>query len=89
MPIDRFRGNIVVTGGAAFAEDEWAAVRVGACVFRCVGPCQRCQMVCIDQVRQLGCHGDGRHTLRVFSRSEKEIPVCYASDFAEHRRADK
>jgi uncharacterized protein YcbX len=50
VPIDRFRGNLVLNGGDAFAEDEWTGVRIGGQVLRAAGPCQRCQMVCIDQV---------------------------------------
>lgn len=49
VPVDRFRGNIVLGGGAAFAEDGWAKVSVGSQVFRVVGACQRCQMICVDQ----------------------------------------
>eukprot|EP00047_Mylnosiga_fluctuans_P008441 m.7256 g.7256 ORF g.7256 m.7256 type:complete len:779 (-) comp2177_c0_seq2:312-2648(-) len=49
VPIDRFRGNLVLAGGDAFAEDSWVGVRIGGQVFRVAGPCQRCQMVCVDQ----------------------------------------
>ena len=36
-------------GARAFAEDGWGRVRLGALDLVCAGPCQRCQMVCIDQ----------------------------------------
>lgn len=49
IPVDRFRGNLVLHGGAAFAEDGWTRVRVAGQTFAVLGACQRCQMVCIDQ----------------------------------------
>ena len=50
VPIDRFRGNLVIQDTEAFAEDTWAGVRIGTQVFRCAGPCQRCTMICVNQV---------------------------------------
>lgn len=47
--MERFRPNLVITGAAAFAEDDWAAVRIGSQAFRCVKPCERCVIVNTDQ----------------------------------------
>ncbi len=47
--IDRFRGNLVISGGAPFAEDTWGKIRLGTQVFQCMGRCTRCQMICVDQ----------------------------------------
>ncbi|KAK7430864.1 hypothetical protein QQZ08_002653 [Neonectria magnoliae] len=50
-----FRANIVLEqadgskGQQAFAEDGWAAVRIGRQNFKPLGACRRCQMVCVDQ----------------------------------------
>ncbi|KIW72057.1 hypothetical protein PV04_00279 [Phialophora macrospora] len=56
---DSFRGNIIIAqellGGqteSPYAEDDWAGLRIGEDpenVFEVLGPCQRCQMVCVDQ----------------------------------------
>lgn len=56
---DSFRGNIVVAedldGGqmeAPYVEEDWVALQIGDNVhnsFEVLGPCQRCQMVCVDQ----------------------------------------
>lgn len=43
----RFRPNLVVDGGTPFAEDGWAAVRIGGVDFDVVKPCARC--VVVDQ----------------------------------------
>ena len=56
---DSFRGNIVISeqvdGGQPempFAEDDWTRLSIGKGLgwqFEVLGPCQRCQMVCVDQ----------------------------------------
>jgi uncharacterized protein len=50
LPMNRFRPNIVVTGAAAFAEDEWGELRFSHdVVLRAVKPCGRCQVTTTDQ----------------------------------------
>lgn len=51
-----FRANIVVEGlpgelgEPAYSEDFWSRIRIGEEVFKLLGACRRCQMVCVDQV---------------------------------------
>lgn len=45
----RFRPNIVVSGGAAFAETEWKRIRIGGVEFDSVKPCSRCSMITLDE----------------------------------------
>ncbi|XP_030302260.1 molybdenum cofactor sulfurase [Calypte anna] len=47
--IQRFRANIVISAPEAFEEEEWAEISIGALRFQVVGPCSRCQIICIDQ----------------------------------------
>jgi uncharacterized protein len=49
LPMNRFRPNIVVSGSAAYAEDEWAKIRIGDGVFRSTKPCERCVVTTVDQ----------------------------------------
>ncbi|HEX9182803.1 MAG TPA: MOSC domain-containing protein [Burkholderiales bacterium] len=49
VPMNRFRPNIVVSGGAAFAEDGWARLRIGAADLVRVHDCGRCEVTTIDQ----------------------------------------
>jgi uncharacterized protein YcbX len=49
VPMNRFRPNFVVSGVAAFGEDEWPRVRIGEIVFRSGGPCARCIVTATDQ----------------------------------------
>jgi uncharacterized protein YcbX len=50
QPVDmrRFRPNLVVTGGAAFAEDHWHRIQIGALRFDLVQPCSRCVLTTRD-----------------------------------------
>ncbi|MEL6654071.1 MAG: MOSC N-terminal beta barrel domain-containing protein [Bacteroidota bacterium] len=49
IPMDRFRPNIVFTGGEPHVEDTWANFEAGGIRFDCVKPCVRCQVPNIDQ----------------------------------------
>ncbi len=49
LPMNRFRPNIVFTGGAAFEEDTMKEVMVNDISFSAVKPCARCVMTTIDQ----------------------------------------
>ncbi len=49
VPMNRFRPNLVVTGGGPFAEDDWRRIRIANVVFRVVKPCSRCSVVTVDQ----------------------------------------
>jgi molybdenum cofactor sulfurtransferase len=52
-----FRANIVVAERPyyppgreqPYAEDDWRYVKIGHQYFEMLGPCRRCQMVCVDQ----------------------------------------
>uniref|UniRef100_A0A8D0KW52 Molybdenum cofactor sulfurase n=1 Tax=Strix occidentalis caurina TaxID=311401 RepID=A0A8D0KW52_STROC len=47
--IRRFRANIVISAPESFEEEEWAEISIGALRFQVMGPCSRCQIICIDQ----------------------------------------
>lgn len=49
LPMNRFRPNLVFTGGSPHEEDEWSDFRVGEVAFRGVKPCARCVLTTIDQ----------------------------------------
>lgn len=49
VPMNRFRPNLVIEGGAAFEEEAHARVRVGPLTFRMPKRCSRCQVVVVDQ----------------------------------------
>ena len=49
VPMNRFRPNIVVSGAAPWAEDDWNALRFPAAMLRTSKPCGRCQVTTTDQ----------------------------------------
>ena len=49
VPMDRFRPNIVFSGGDAFIEDSWSEIQIGEVKMQVVKPCARCVMTTIDQ----------------------------------------
>ena len=48
VSMDRFRPNLVFTGGDAFAEDRWKCIRVGDVEFHAVKLCPRCVLTTVD-----------------------------------------
>ncbi|MEO6316313.1 MAG: MOSC N-terminal beta barrel domain-containing protein [Chitinophagaceae bacterium] len=49
IPMDRFRPNIVFTGGGPFIEDEMKKFTINTIEFAVVKPCRRCVITTIDQ----------------------------------------
>lgn len=76
VPMDRFRANIVVSGGAPFAEDEWPRVRIGDVVLRAAGKSDRCIVTTTDQLT--GERGkEPLRTLATFRRDPVEPASVY------------
>ncbi len=50
VPMDRFRPNLVFTGGKPYEEDSWKEFTVGTNKFLGVKPCSRCVLTAIDQL---------------------------------------
>jgi len=48
--MNRFRPNLVVSGAAAWEEDQWQKVRIGECDFKVNQACIRCVFTTIDPV---------------------------------------
>lgn len=49
LPMDRFRPNLVFTGGEAHEEDHWKELQIGEVDFLAVKPCARCNLTTINQ----------------------------------------
>lgn len=49
VPMNRFRPNIVFSGGNSFAEDNWRNIKIGELQFCVVKPCARCVLITVDQ----------------------------------------
>lgn len=49
VPMNRFRPNLVFSGGAPYLEDEIRKIRIGTVDFQIVKPCARCVLTTINQ----------------------------------------
>lgn len=49
LPMNRFRPNLVFTGGKPHAEDNWKQFKINDIIFKPVKPCARCVITTINQ----------------------------------------
>ena len=49
VPMNRFRPNLVFTGGQPYEEDSWKLLTIGNNKFAGVKPCSRCVLTTVDQ----------------------------------------
>ncbi|MBC2900287.1 MOSC domain-containing protein [Streptomyces cupreus] len=67
LPMNRFRPNVVVSGTAAWAEDDWSRVAIGDVTFRVAKMCGRCVVTTTDQ----GTAGRGKEPLSTLGRHRR------------------
>lgn len=68
LPMNRFRPNLVVTGCAPYAEDNWPRLDIGGLAFRNAGPCARCPVTTTDQLTAVR----GKEPLRTFATYRRD-----------------
>jgi uncharacterized protein YcbX len=73
LPIERFRPNLVVSGGEPYAEDGWRRIRVGALELLVVKPCDRCAITTVDPARGERQGVEPLRTLARYRRSEGAV----------------
>jgi hypothetical protein len=73
VPMNRFRPNVVVEGGAAYEEDQHTGVRIGSTTFRMPKRCARCQVTTVDQATGLA----GKEPLRTLAAYRTENNKVY------------
>lgn len=81
VPMDRFRANVVVSGGTPFAEDDWPTARIGEVVLRNAGKSIRCIVTTTDQLT-----GErGKEPLRTLATYRRDATdptgVCFGTNF--------
>lgn len=54
IEMNRFRPNLIISGGAAFEEDNYKQVNIGELSFKVAKPCSRCTITTIDQLTAIG-----------------------------------
>lgn len=82
LPMARFRPNLVISGCAAYAEDRWREISIGAIDFRLPKPCSRCVIPTIDpETAQTG-----KEPLRTLNRIRKWQNNVYFGQNALHNQ---
>lgn len=72
VPMDRFRPNLVFTGGEPYEEDSWKGFSIGNCRMAGIKPCGRCTIPTVDQ--QTGQKGtEPLATLSVYRRQNNKV----------------
>lgn len=89
VPMNRFRPNLVIEGSEVpFAEEEWAALKIGSVRLRSAGPSERCIMTTTDQ-----CSGrrgvEPLRTLATFRRVAGSKAVCFGVNFIQESKAGR
>lgn len=49
LPMNRFRPNLVFSGGKPYEEDNWKKFKIGGITFEVVKPSSRCTIITVDQ----------------------------------------
>ncbi|QNS07765.1 MOSC domain-containing protein [Streptomyces xanthii] len=67
LPMDRFRPNVVVSGTAPWAEDDWSRIAIGDVTFRVAKKSGRCVVTTTDQATAQR----GKEPLRTLARHRR------------------
>jgi hypothetical protein len=70
--MNRFRPNLVFSGGNPYEEDEWKNFSIGMNRFAAVKPCARCVMITVNQ--DTGTKGiEPLATLSMYRRKDNKV----------------
>jgi len=72
LPLNRFRPNIVFTGGTPYQEDSMAGISIGGILFSGVKLCARCVIITIDQDKGTG-GKEPLKTLATYRQKNKKL----------------
>lgn len=87
LPMNRFRPNLVVEAGEAYAEDRWREVRVGSAALAAAKPCGRCQVTTTDQASGEVRGPEPLATLSTY-RDSREFGVMFGMNLVTVREGD-
>lgn len=85
LPMNRFRPNLVVAGGEAYAEDGWTRIEIGGFPLRVVKPCLRCVITTTDQITM----ARGKEPLRTLATYRKVDGEVMFGQNAVHESAGR
>jgi len=86
LAIERFRPNVVVSGGEPYAEDGWRRIRIGTLELLIVKPCDRCAITTVDPDRG---ERQGFEPLRTLARYRRSEGAVFFGQNAVHLGAGR
>ncbi|MFC0308544.1 MOSC domain-containing protein [Gallibacterium trehalosifermentans] len=76
ISIDQFRGNLIVSGKEAFAEETWQKIKIGEVEFLQTKPCERCILTTRNlKTGELEAKCEPFRTLKKIHTNEKGAPL--------------
>ena len=81
IPMDRFRPNLVVTGGGAGDEDRWTTIKVGDVTLHGGPQCERCVITTTDQATGVRTGPEPLRTLGTFRSTRDGKGVAFGRYF--------
>ncbi|GAA2298313.1 MOSC domain-containing protein [Streptomyces kunmingensis] len=83
LPMNRFRPNVVVSGTAPWAEDDWSRIAIGEVAFRITKKCGRCVVTTTDQETA----ERGKEPLRTLARHRRfGDQLCFGTNLVPEGR---
>ncbi|QLB21377.1 Fe-S protein [Vespertiliibacter pulmonis] len=76
ISMEQFRGNIVIDGNVAFAEEQWQRLKIGDVVFKFSQCCTRCPMITRDlNTLELNSAAEPLKTLKKYHTNDLGKPI--------------
>lgn len=73
VPMERFRPNLIISGGEAFDEESWSAFTAGEVPFDAKTACERCTVTTLDQATGAKVSAEPLKTLAAFRRRDNKV----------------
>lgn len=71
IPMNRFRANVIVSGGSAFSEDQISEFQCSDLILKNIKPCSRCPIITVDQKIGIKTGSEPLQTLSQYRRGDK------------------
>jgi len=77
VPMNRFRPNIIVRGGAPYEENTWESIQMNDVILGCAAPCLRCVITTTDQETGKRDSPEPLRTLATYRRAPDGTSVIF------------
>ncbi|BEV72345.1 MULTISPECIES: MOSC domain-containing protein [unclassified Paludibacterium] len=79
VTVRHFRPNLLISGAAAYEEDDWLRIRIGEVLFEVTKPCSRCVLTTVDP--DTGVKDEQNEPLKTLIRTRQLAEgICFGSN---------